>query len=326
MLERLIERVQRLERFNESLQSEIDSLKLRVGASSGTKQLRIAEVMDPPSEGNTAHIRFVDGKFAEFAGSQTPSWRPRQVAARKVVHNLAGEKIPVGKRVPAFQWNDRWWTWFTKGSDQQPTGDMIWQYFDDEDGYWYRGLSDEPRSDNSVLLYGGGPSDRALVEFQSAPSIGSAQLVTMEFGYDAAMEGNLRLVDPAAQYLFMVKANFVTFRQSMATEFPDPPVTLVGEIRINRHADDGTLKGTRSIVGTTCITDGTSFSSSLYGYQWQTAGWYIDGDWTGDNDPRKFTIEVFDQATIADLGFRVEGVRFLLVKLPNSVQIESSAE
>lgn len=119
----LSERVQQLERYIDGLQSELSALN-QVNVFGGDKQsFRIAEITSTPigTNDNTFSITFLDGYYSKVAGTQTPTYASRQTASRAVCFNLASEVIPVGTRLPVWQWNGHWWAWYQTSSSTPPT-------------------------------------------------------------------------------------------------------------------------------------------------------------------------------------------------------------
>lgn len=140
MFERTPERLYQLEQKFEGLQAEMSALKAFSGGGMAARQTRLAEVTSTPigSTDNTFQIVFLDGRFTETAGVQSPQWRSRQQAARAVAYNLAEEVIPVGTRLPVYQWSDRWWCYWTAGSGTPPPLTQVFNVFWDET-YWHFG-------------------------------------------------------------------------------------------------------------------------------------------------------------------------------------------
>ena len=122
------ERVLSLERQLAGVQSQLDVTLARSALVGNDDAFRIAVISgDPEDDDNTFDVIFQDGTYLPSAGDQSPTYQDRQIAARTVVHNLAGEKIPEGKRTVCFWNHDRWWSWWTAGSpgESPPETDQV---------------------------------------------------------------------------------------------------------------------------------------------------------------------------------------------------------
>lgn len=117
--ERVDERIKALELKMDGLQAELNAANRKAYQPVPRHGYRLAEVTSQTT-GNTFTVKFVDGLFSQAAGTQTPSYKSRQITGNVAVHNLAGNAPAYGTKLLVFNWSHRWWTYWSEGGGTTP--------------------------------------------------------------------------------------------------------------------------------------------------------------------------------------------------------------
>lgn len=108
----LAERVLQLEGDLYAVKQELRAANHRAARIGAPNNFRLARITNTPSTSdNTFEVIFLDGKFTQAAGVNSPSYTDRQLASRATVYNITGVKLDKDDVIPVYSWSNRFWTY-----------------------------------------------------------------------------------------------------------------------------------------------------------------------------------------------------------------------
>lgn len=121
----LAERVLQLEGDLYAVKQELRAANHRAARIGAPNNFRLARITNTPSTSdNTFEVIFLDGKFTQAAGVNSPSYTDRQLASRATVYNITGVKLDKDDVIPVYSWSNRFWTYVPDTSESTPGTDF----------------------------------------------------------------------------------------------------------------------------------------------------------------------------------------------------------